>query len=339
MTLPTRPIARQPEGTPAGGQFATTTKSEAAGVTLGPADLSPAQIEDAVEVLKQRRDESWPAAAARHDEEEGAWAASNAAVAARELFPHADTIEYRVDKDGRLTDLDVVANHQLVGEVWQDGSGKMVGREWLYSRVGTQLDGRDLDDMKTQGAKVQDDAYTGGAGAKVLRIDLDEAILKAHSRLDGAESVGAVRADTAAQALEGRRKKAWDDAQEQHRHDETAWTASQTADSTREVFPDADEIEYTVDGAGQANNVAIRSNGQVVGLLALDKEGFFINQGKAGQLSGSVFIQLERTSLDEMERQGATVTDDPSVDDGAGKLVRFRFDDAIMKAAERAARG
>lgn len=338
MTLSNRPIARQPEGIPTGGQFAFSTRSEASGVSLGPVPPSPAQLEAALEVLQQRREESWPAAAARHHEQEGAWAASNAALAARELFPQADAIEYLVDKDGRLTDMEVVADGQLLGEAWRDTNGKMVGREWLYSRVGTQLDGRDLDGMKEQGASIRDYEHAPGAGSRIVRLDLDEAILKAHGRLEGADSAGPVRADTAAQALEGRRKKAWDDAQVQHRQDETAWTASQAAASTREVFPDADEIGYSVDGTGQPNDVAIMSNNRVVGFLALDKEGFFINRGRAAQLSGSVFLPLERTSLEEMERQGATVTDDPSVDDGAGKLVRFRFDDAIMKAAERAAR-
>lgn len=49
MTLPTRPIARQPEGTPAGGQFATSTRSEAAGVSLSAAPTSLPSVYDGME--------------------------------------------------------------------------------------------------------------------------------------------------------------------------------------------------------------------------------------------------------------------------------------------------
>lgn len=336
MTLPTRPIARQPEGTPVGGQFATTTKSEAHGVSLGPVDPSPAQIGDAVEVLKKRRDGSWPAAAARHDEDEGAWAASNAAVAAREMFPDADAIEYGVDKDGRLSGLEVVKDGRLIGEIWRTTDGKMAGRDWLADRVGSHLDGRDLDDMAGQGAEVTDDVYSGEVGPKTVRIGIDDAIHKAHARIGGTESTGHFRTERADQALRKRSEDARKAAEADYRQDETAWTASQVAVNTRDVYPTADEIGYTVDGSGQIGEIEFLAKGRPVGYLSLNEDRTFKSSGKSTQLNGSVFTPLERTSLDEMERQGATVTDDLEVDEGAGKLVRFRFDDAIMKAASRA---
>lgn len=91
------------------------------------------------------------------------------------------------------------------------------------------------------------------------------------------------------------------------------------------VYPEADEIAYSVDAAGQVTDVGIVSNGRMVGFLAMEEDGTPRNRGKAGQLRATVFEPLSRTGVDEMEQQGATVEDDTE----GGKMVRLRFDDTV----------
>lgn len=336
MTLP-RTLKRQPQGIPAGGQFAHDIKNEAPGITLQ-AGHSPERVADATDELKKRRQQSWPAMVERLHREEGAWAASNAVLGARELFSNADSLEYSVDTDGTITELEILNDGDLVGSVWLDSAGRYRGSsDWIEKRVLTHLNYRSLDSLTGQGATVQDSP--AGAGLKMVRVPFGEVLDKAHARHAGDTSTPPSAA-AVSDALSARQVESWHGAMERHEQEETAWAASRAAINAREVFPDADldELDYFVDSAGNVTGVEVLSKGVPVMSLHTNEDGTVSALGRNGKLHGPVLKPVSSAGLQQMQDQGATVREDTRDDEaaaGGGKIVNLRFDDVILNAAAR----
>lgn len=345
MTLPRNPN-RQPQGVPTGGQFATSTHGEPqVNITAARGQHGAAEIKEATSILKQRRENAWPEAAARFDEEEGAWAASNAAVAVREMYEDAAVIEYDVDSDGRIVELDVLdKNGHTIGTTWRTELGRSSSREWLDDRVSSHLDGRNLKDMATQGAGITDKIFTTMpdlAPGKTVRLELDDVIMNAHDvHTGGNPASGPFKIQAASQDLQLRRTDAFNDAKKRHVRDEQEWAASRAALSAREIYPEADEIEYDATSEGRITELAVMRGGEPIGVIALNADASSARKlrDKSDSLRGPVLFTLQDAGLESVEGQGAEIQDDLYVTEDAGergKTVRFKLDDVIVKAAGR----
>ncbi|MCC3299324.1 hypothetical protein [Arthrobacter caoxuetaonis] len=338
MTLPRNP-KRQPQGVPSGGQFAPDTKSEASGVSLA-GRHSRILVGDATIALKERRQQSWPAMQEKLHEEEEAWAASNAALAAQDLFPGADSLEYNVDSDGTITELEILNGKNLVGSVWLDEAGRYRGSsDWVEGRVLRHLNRRSLDSLTDQGASVEDNPYLTG-GIKTVRLPFEGVLGNAYARHTGGTTGSAPSAAAARDALSSRQVDSWNNAIERHERDERAWAASRAAVNARHVFPDADldELDCYVDSSGKITGVEVLSRGIPFTSLHLEEDGTVNASRENGKLHGSVLGPVVSAGVEQLVEQGATVREVPGGDEadaGRGQIVNIRFDDVIMEAASR----